>query len=77
MVNPFTESSIEILKEAFPKVQESVIDDMLWTAKGNVQEAFEMLLSMTNGPVMYFLRKKKKSILSFDSLSFLYICLSL
>ncbi|KAG2194521.1 hypothetical protein INT47_005794 [Mucor saturninus] len=50
MSNPFTESSIQILKEAFPKVQESVIDDMLWTAKGNVQDAFEMLLSMTNGP---------------------------
>lgn len=50
MVNPFTDQSIQILKEAFPKVQESVIDDMLWSAKGNVNTAFEMLLSMTNGP---------------------------
>lgn len=48
MVNPFHESDTDILKEAFPLLEVSVIEDVLYIAKGDINEAFEMLLNMTN-----------------------------
>ncbi|GAA5816865.1 hypothetical protein MFLAVUS_010399 [Mucor flavus] len=48
MVNPFTQTEVDILKEAFPTVKVSVIDDTLRLAKGDVNQAFEMLLNMTD-----------------------------
>ncbi|KAG2236162.1 hypothetical protein BDF21DRAFT_410247 [Thamnidium elegans] len=48
MVNPFTQTEVDILKEAFPNVEVSVIDDTLRLAKGDVNQAFEMLLNMTD-----------------------------
>jgi hypothetical protein len=58
MVNPFHEpKNLDILKEAFPLIDVSVIDDTLRSAKGDVNQAFEMLLaisdpsqSASNGP---------------------------
>lgn len=48
MVNPFTQTEVDILKEAFPTVQVSVIDDTLRSTRGDVNLAFEMLLNMTD-----------------------------
>lgn len=49
MVNPFCDSSnVEILKEAFPSLYISVIEDKLLLANGDVNRAFEMLLELTD-----------------------------
>ncbi|KAI9342118.1 hypothetical protein BD770DRAFT_398719 [Pilaira anomala] len=48
MSNPFTQNDLEILKEAFPTLSESVIDDILHSCRGEVNQAFEMLLSMSD-----------------------------
>jgi hypothetical protein len=49
MDNPFQSNNIRILREAFPNVEERVIDDILYTTRGDINEAFEVLLSMSNG----------------------------
>lgn len=49
MVNPFCNSSdVEILKEAFPTLNISVIEDNLLAANGDVNRAFELLLALTD-----------------------------
>lgn len=48
MSNPFTQNDLEILKEAFPTLSESVIDDILHSCRGEVNQAFEILLSMSD-----------------------------
>jgi hypothetical protein len=48
MENPFHAPNIVILREAFPLVEVRVIDDALWSAKGDVNHAFELLLAMNS-----------------------------
>lgn len=49
MANPFCNSSdVEILKEAFPTLPISVIEDNLISANGDMNRAFEMLLKLTD-----------------------------
>lgn len=48
MENPFQAPNIVTLREAFPLVEVRVIDDALWSAKGDVNQAFELLLTMSN-----------------------------
>lgn len=49
MVNPFCNSSdVEILREAFPTLNISVIEDNLIVANGDVNRAFELLLALTD-----------------------------
>lgn len=49
MVNPFCDSSkVNILREAFPSVRISLIEDKLLSVDGDVNRAFELLLEMTD-----------------------------
>jgi hypothetical protein len=48
MENPFHAPNIVILREAFPLVEVRVIDAALWSAKGDVNQAFELLLAMSS-----------------------------
>ncbi|KAG1498135.1 hypothetical protein G6F46_005975 [Rhizopus delemar] len=48
MTNPFHEPQTKILREAFPDIDACLIDEALWTAKGNIHTAFEILLAFNN-----------------------------
>ncbi|KAI9487602.1 MAG: hypothetical protein EXX96DRAFT_553928 [Benjaminiella poitrasii] len=48
MEDPLYNSNIEILKEAFPSIDNAVIDDILWSVRGDVNEAFESLLAIAS-----------------------------
>ncbi|KAG1140670.1 hypothetical protein G6F38_008950 [Rhizopus arrhizus] len=48
MTNPFHEPQTKILREAFPVIDACLIDEALWTAKGNIHTAFEILLAFNN-----------------------------
>ncbi|EPB87933.1 hypothetical protein HMPREF1544_05224 [Mucor circinelloides 1006PhL] len=43
MENPFQNTNIDTLKEAFPTVDASVINDVLYSAQGDLNIAFDML----------------------------------
>ncbi|RCH81067.1 hypothetical protein CU097_003263 [Rhizopus azygosporus] len=44
MPNPFHEPQIRILKEAFPDIDILTIDEALYSARGDINTAFDMLL---------------------------------
>ncbi|KAI8391309.1 uncharacterized protein BYT42DRAFT_189665 [Radiomyces spectabilis] len=48
MENPFQAPKLQTLREAFPNVDVAVIDDVLWSANGNLDNAFEALLAMSD-----------------------------
>ncbi|KAL9560585.1 hypothetical protein PS6_000040 [Mucor atramentarius] len=48
MENPFQNTNIDTLKEAFPTVDASVINDVLYSAQGDLNIAFDMLLDMSS-----------------------------
>lgn len=51
MENPFQNTNIDTLKEAFPTVDASVINDVLYSAQGDLNIAFDMLLDMNSPSV--------------------------
>ncbi|KAG2201468.1 hypothetical protein INT46_000630 [Mucor plumbeus] len=51
MENPFQNSNIETLKEAFPTVDVSIINDVLYSAQGDLNVAFDMLLDMNSSAI--------------------------
>ncbi|KAG1083874.1 hypothetical protein G6F42_022032 [Rhizopus arrhizus] len=51
MENPFQNTNIDTLKEAFPTVDASVINDVLYSAQGDLNIAFDMLLDMNSSSV--------------------------
>jgi len=48
MENPFQNTNIDTLKEAFPTVDASVINDVLYSVQGDLNIAFDMLLDMNS-----------------------------
>ncbi|KAI8647100.1 hypothetical protein BD408DRAFT_428172 [Parasitella parasitica] len=48
MENCLQNSSIDTLKEAFPTIDLSIIDDVLYSTQGDLNLAFEMLLDMNS-----------------------------
>ncbi|KAF1799605.1 hypothetical protein FB192DRAFT_1387550 [Mucor lusitanicus] len=48
MENPFQSTDIDTLKEAFPRVDVSVINDVLYSVQGDLNTAFDMLLDMNS-----------------------------
>ncbi|CEP12719.1 hypothetical protein [Parasitella parasitica] len=46
MENSLQNSNIDTLREAFPTLDPSIIDDVLYSVKGDLNMAFEMLLDM-------------------------------
>ncbi|KAL9543711.1 hypothetical protein MBANPS3_007987 [Mucor bainieri] len=51
MENPFQSTDINTLKEAFPTVDASIINDVLYSAQGDLNMAFDMLLDMSSPSV--------------------------
>ncbi|KAI8376809.1 hypothetical protein BD560DRAFT_422340 [Blakeslea trispora] len=49
--NPFYESKIQILEDAFPSIDRSVVEDLLLNTNNDLNQTFEMLLEMSNGVV--------------------------
>ncbi|KAI7899616.1 uncharacterized protein BX663DRAFT_520722 [Cokeromyces recurvatus] len=48
MENPFYAANIKTLKEIFPSIDVTVINDILWSVKGDVNRAFESLLAINS-----------------------------
>ncbi|GAN02808.1 hypothetical protein MAM1_0028c02255 [Mucor ambiguus] len=48
MENPFQSTAIDTLKEAFPTIDASIINDVLYSAQGDLSIAFDMLLDMSS-----------------------------
>lgn len=48
METQFQSSNIETLKEAFPTVDVPIINDVLYSAQGDLNVAFDMLLDMNS-----------------------------
>ncbi|KAK4511477.1 uncharacterized protein ATC70_012692 [Mucor velutinosus] len=57
MENPFQSTDFTTLKEAFPTVDVSIINDVLYSAQGDLNSAFDMLLDM-NSPSIHDSRAK-------------------
>ncbi|KAI8361783.1 hypothetical protein EDC96DRAFT_512508 [Choanephora cucurbitarum] len=47
--NPFYDSKIQILQEAFPSTERSVIEDVLLNTNADLNQTFEILLEINNG----------------------------